>query len=100
MSSSADDAMPVIMQWSDKGTSLDLNFAGLGIVIIEFDVRLEVSQAWDGVRIAKLSDPFECRFKLLGWTLSVDNLPDGRRSVRMVFGNGESVLDLCPHAPA
>lgn len=100
MSSSADNAMSVIMQWSDKGTSLDFNFTGLGIVIIEFDVRLEVLQPWDGVRLFKSSDLFECRFKLLGWTLSVDDLPDGRRSVKMVFGKGESVLALTPHVPA
>lgn len=100
MSSSAENARSTIMQWSDKGTSLDFNFTGLGTVIIEFDVRVKLLEASDGVIVTKPSDPFECRFKLLDWTLSLDNLPDGRRSVRMRFGKGKSVLALTPRPPA
>ena len=99
MTSSQDEAMSVIMQWSESGTRLALVFKGLGIVITESDVRVDVviGEISEGVRISKSGDPFELRSSLREWILSPYDLPDGRRCVKMLFGKEEGAsLLLCP----
>lgn len=74
MNSSGEEARPVIRQWSESGTSLDLSLrSGLGIGMRISDVRVQVVDApsGDSLRVTSSTSDFEFVVVLREWKMSL-----------------------------